>query len=167
MHVGGSPPRAPRRGCASRSSATLRLFELRFERQELPAPELLGVYKPVLERIHRLGCEPVDAHARVQSPVLFGNEAAHPERSQMTAHSRCAHTRKPGKLSGRLWSIAQKLDHLAALGIGQRGQRPVQGRSTGGDPCRSCGTSVTHLRFGTSAIDLRYLSPVWRSKSES
>src|SRR5262249_17411481 len=148
----------------SRSSSTLRLFDVRLERQELPAPELLCLFQPGLQLVDWFRGQPVNPHARVQPSVLFGNETAGSERSQMAAHSRGADAREPRKLSGWLRSLPQKLDHLPSLRVGQRGQRAIQSRLPGG---RLCGSPPSHFRFGTSAIDLRYLSPVWSSNSAS
>src|SRR5690349_12812886 len=109
---------------------------MRLERQKLPAPELLGLFEPVLQSIHWLGRQPVDAHARVQPSMLFGNKTTCSERSQVAAHRGRADARKPCELSRRLRSLAQKLDHLAALRIGECGHRSVEGRWPGGGLCQ-------------------------------
>jgi hypothetical protein len=93
------------------------------ERLELLVPVRLELVEPGRERGDRLRAEPEHPGPRVGGGPLVGDQAGLEQHTQMAAHCRGGHPGRRGQLAGPPRALAEKLDHLPAGGVGQRGKQ--------------------------------------------
>lgn len=79
-----------------------------------------------MERVERLGLEPIDPDASVVALMFLADEARHAQDAQVAAHGRRAQAERLGELTGAARSLAQQLDGAAPRRIGERRQRAIE-----------------------------------------
>lgn len=99
---------------------------MRLEGGQLRGPELLGPLQPGFQMGHWRRPQSVDADAGVGRGMGFLDQAASLERPQMPAERRRVEPDGHCQLARPSWPFPQKLDDVAAMGIGQRRQGPVE-----------------------------------------
>jgi len=104
---------------------------MRLEGGQLFGPKLLGPLQLGFQMSHWLRPQSVDANAGVGRGMGFLDQAAGLERPQMPAERRRVEPDGLRQLARPPWPFPQNLDDVAAMGIGECRQGPVEidGRS--------------------------------------